>query len=206
MTMTLQQMAIAVVLTMVIMACDAQPSQKLAWAQAAEAANSPGLPQTLGEIPEGFENRRELSHFVLLWHTGETTSEEIHAAETGGERLWLHLAAELGQEKVPTAKLIVTFQGDCCEGGRVISPTGTPQIPYVDQAGRIHLFRLPWQGQGGGYLASLGHEMVHAFRAEWSRTRGWHGFVRDKRHVWLSLCVLQRYGQAAYRGAGILQA
>jgi hypothetical protein len=145
-----------ILLTLALLASASQLCPPLASAQ-----------QTLGEIPEGFEHRRESSHFVFVWRQADTTPEEIEAAVALAEDLFARIAAVLGPARIPSKKLIVTFEGDWRPIPRL--PTEPPRYPYVDAWGRIHLFRFP--GVGGGYLGKLGHEMVHAFRMEWRWNR-----------------------------------
>jgi hypothetical protein len=161
-------------LTLTLLASASQLCPPLSWAQ-----------PTLGEIPEGFEHRRESAHFVFVWRQAETTPEEIDAAVALAEQLFAQISVALGSERIPSKKLIVTFEGDW-------RPTGERRYPYVDAFGRIHLFRFP--GLGGGYLGQLGHEMVHAVRMEWR----WHrrqppgqafGFVEEGFAEWLATHV-----------------
>jgi hypothetical protein len=164
-----------VVLTLALLASASQLCPSLLWAQ-----------HTLGELPEGFEHRRESAHFVFVWRQAETPPEDIEAAVTLAEDLFARLSDVLGPERVPSKQLIVTFKGDWR------SPTGQPRYPSVDAMGRIHLFRFP--GVGGGYLGKLGHEMVHAFRMEWRWNRRRppgqaFGFVEEGFAEWLATHV-----------------
>jgi hypothetical protein len=139
-----------------------------------EVGGSPGTPLTQGEIPDGFDRRRETPHFLLLWRQGETTRDEVDAGERRAEQLFARLSAELGLARTPQARLIVTFEGPW------LAPTGQRQLPYVDAAGRIHLFRFP--GPSRGYLSKLGHELVHTFRLDWQRRHRrdpGYGFVEE---------------------------
>ena len=104
-----------VLLILVLLASASQPCPPLSWAQ-----------PTLGEIPEGFEHRRESAHFVFVWRQAETTPEEIDAAVALAEQLFARVSVALGPEHVPSKKLIVMFEGNWR------SPTGQPRYPYVD--------------------------------------------------------------------------
>jgi hypothetical protein len=163
-----------ILLTLALLASALRPCSPLASAQ-----------PTLGELPEGFDHRRESAHFVFVWRQAETTPEEIEAAVALAEHLFARLSVVLGPERVPSKKLIVMFEGDW-------RPTGERRYPYVDAFGRIHLFRFP--GLGGGYLGKLGHEMVHAFRMEWKWNRRRppgqaFGFVEEGVAEWLATHV-----------------
>jgi hypothetical protein len=141
---------------------------------AGEGGPSPTLPPTQGEIPDGFDGRRDTPHFVLLWRPGETTRDEIDAAEARAEHLFARLSAELGLARTPEARLILLFEGDG------LSPTGQYRPTHNDNTGRIHLFRYP--GPGRGYVSKLGHELVHAFRLDWQRRHRrdpGYGFVEE---------------------------
>jgi hypothetical protein len=133
-----------------------------------------GAAPTQGDIPDGFDGRRDTLHFVLLWRQGETTRDEIDAAAAHAEHLFARLAAELGPARTPRVRLLLLFEGD----GR--SPTGQLQLTHNDIAGRIHLFRYP--GPHRGYGSKLGHELVHAFRLDWQRRHRRdpaYGFVEE---------------------------
>jgi hypothetical protein len=142
--------------------------------QAGEGGPSPILPPTQGDIPDGFDGRRDTPHFVLLWRPGETTHDEIDAAAAHAESLFARLAAELGSARTPQARLILLFEGDG------LSPAGQLQLTHNDNAGRVHLFSYP--GLGRGYVSKLGHELVHAFRLDWQRRHRrdpGYGFVEE---------------------------
>lgn len=142
--------------------------------QAGEGGPSPPLPPTQGDIPNGFDGRRDTPHFVLLWRQGETTRDEIDAAAACAEILFARLAAELGPARTPQARLILLFEGNG------LSPTGQYRPTHNDNTGRVHLFRYP--GPGRGYVSKLGHELVHAFRLDWQRRHRrdpWYGFVEE---------------------------
>jgi len=175
-----------VLLTLALLAGASQPFPQLSWAQHVESSSAPALQHILGEIPEGFEHRRESSHFVFVWRQAETTPEEIDAAVALAEQLFARVSVALGPEHVPPKKLIVTFEGNWR------SPTGRTRYPYVDAWGRMHLFRF--SGLGGGYLGKLGHEMVHAFRKEWRWNRRRppgqaFGFVEEGFAEWMATHV-----------------
>jgi hypothetical protein len=143
-------------------------------AQVGEGDPSPALPPTQGEIPDGFDGRRDTPHFVLLWRQGETTREEIDAAAAQAEALFARLSAALGPARTPAARLILLFEGDG------LSPTGTLRLTHYDNSGRIHPLRYP--GPGRGYVSKLGHELVHAFRLDWQRRHRrdpGYGFVEE---------------------------
>ena len=162
-----------VLLTMMWIVGAAQRGVQVTWAQPMDARSAPGPEHTLGAIPEGFGHRRDSPHFVFLWHQADPPDEDMDAVVARAERLFARLAAELGPERLPSAKLLVLFDGPWQ------LPTG-PRYPFVDPWGRIHLVRFP----GRGYLGQLGHEMVHAFRLGWWDTRqrrrgvAW-GFVEE---------------------------
>ncbi|HEX2184168.1 MAG TPA: hypothetical protein VHN78_01515, partial [Chloroflexota bacterium] len=142
--------------------------------QAGEGEPFPALLPTQGDLPDGFDGRRDTLHFVLLWRQGETTREEIDAAAAQAEALFARLSAELGPVRTPEARLILLFEGDG------LSPTGQLQLTHNDNIGRIHLFRYP--GPGRGYVSKLGHELVHAFRLDWQRRHRrdpGYGFVEE---------------------------
>jgi hypothetical protein len=175
-----------VLLTLALLASASELFPPLSWAQHGASRSAPALQHTQGEIPEGFDHRRESSHFVFVWRQAETTPEEIDAAVTLAEQLFARVSVALGPEHVPSKKLIVTFEGNWR------SLTEPPRYPYVDALGRIHLFRFP--GLGGGYLGKLGHEMVHAFRMEWRWNRRRppgqaFGFVEEGFAEWMATHV-----------------
>lgn len=111
--------------------------------------------QTKGELSDRFNQQRESDHFVLQWNAGQSSSEEIAEASVFAEETFSKLTQLLGQQHMPTEKLIMTFRG---EG--VDPETYKKSVPHVDGQGRIHLYRF----ESGGYLGALAHEIVHAIR------------------------------------------
>lgn len=173
----------AILVLMLLLVCASLSGGSRGPLQAGKGAWSPPRPPTQGDMPDGFDGRRDTPHFVLVWRQGETTREEIDAAVAHAEFLFAKLADELGAAQTPQASLIVMFEEPA------ITPTGQWRIPYVDRAGRIHLLRFP--GLGGGYLGKLGHELVHAFRSAWrsqrSRPEGVaYSFVEEGFAEWIA--------------------
>jgi hypothetical protein len=139
-------------------------SPKLAntfWVHAEARGPSPTQPRRKAISPTGLTAAATPPHFVLLWRPGETTGDEIDAAEARAEHLFVQLAAALGPARTPEARLILLFEGDG------LSSTGQYQPTHNDNLGLVHLFRYPVPGRG--YVSKLGHELVHAFRLDWQR-------------------------------------
>jgi hypothetical protein len=164
----------AVLVLVMSLACATLSGGSRGKVQAREGGPSPALPPTRGDIPDGFDGRRDTPHVVLLWRQGETPRDDIDAAEAHAEHLFARLSAALGPAHTPEARLIILFEGDG------LSPTGTLRLTHYDNSGRIHLFRYP--GPGRSYVSKLGHELVHAFRLDWQRRHRrdpGYGFVEE---------------------------
>jgi hypothetical protein len=88
--------------TSALLICNAPVSLPiLALARALHSEPSSGRPHTVGEIPEGFKQRRESLHFGFLWHTCETTIEKIDAAGSLAESLFTKPAIGLDEANTP---------------------------------------------------------------------------------------------------------
>lgn len=99
------------------------------------------------------ELRRESAHFSFESTTEHASDAEISDGILRAEQLFEKIAAFVGLEHTPTARIRVVLEGD-----------QTTRGSYLDVDG-IHLFRYPTDE--GGYRATLAHEMVHAFGASW---------------------------------------
>ena len=78
------------------LACASLSGRSPGQLQPGEGGWSPPLPPTQGDSPDGFDGRRDTPHFVLLRRQGETTRDEIDAAEAHAESLFAKLSGELG--------------------------------------------------------------------------------------------------------------
>src|SRR2546430_11253571 len=123
----------AVLVLMITLACTPLSGGSRGWVQTGEGRPSPALPPTQGDIPDGFDGRRDTPHFVLLWHPGETARDEIDTGEARAEDLFARLATALGPARTPEARLIILFEGDG------LSPTGQYQPTHNDTSVRVHL-------------------------------------------------------------------
>lgn len=111
--------------------------------------------QTKGVLSDRFSEKTESKHFILQWNTRQSSEKEIEEAAAFAEEVYQKLTDLLGEQNMPSAKLIMTFRG---EG--VDPETYKKSVPHVDGQGRIHLYRF----DSGGYLGAMAHEMVHAIR------------------------------------------
>jgi hypothetical protein len=117
--------------------CVALLTEVLSQAHAVDTGAVPAPRPIQGDIPDGFNGRRDTEHFILLWPKRETTDEEINEAAARVEDLFTRLAAALDSGRTPEARLFILFEG------LWISPTGKRQLPQSDLAGRIHLCAFP---------------------------------------------------------------
>lgn len=89
----------------------------------------------------------------VVWTPDAATDAEARAVSSFANEVWRDLSRLLGPARTPDRQIIVRLAGDAEPG----------QVPTVDPGtGDIVVFRFA--GEGGGYDASLAHEMVHAFR------------------------------------------
>ncbi len=116
--------------------------------------------------PAGYAHRYETEHFVFLAREGEATRSELQWAGGRAEGWFENVRGVLGEDRTPSAQLVVLIDG---------SGVGSGAVPHVDGQGRLFLYRYTDDFQD--YLDSLLHELVHAFR----RTTGYPylGFVEE---------------------------
>lgn len=124
--------------------------------------------QTKGDIPEGYAQREDTEHFVFLWNSTETTTEEIKEAQLYSERSFNKLKNLLGAQRMPAEKIIMAFGGDA------VDPVShQKKLSHVDYQGRVFLFRY----NPMGYLGPLLHELIHAIRK--NTLKRWDRFFEE---------------------------
>lgn len=92
-------------------------------------------------------------HFEVLWHAGDASEAEVQAVLARAESSYRALEALLGARRMARERLNIRLNGDAQQGEM---PTVSPQT------GELVMVRFP--GRGGGYEASIAHELVHALR------------------------------------------
>jgi hypothetical protein len=97
------------------------------------------------------------AHFDIRWDAGAATEAEIRAVQERAEGAWQRYTQLLGPTRMPIFRVVIHLVGD----GK---PGDFPTV--VPETGEVQLMRFP--GHGGGYEASIAHELVHAMRrARW---------------------------------------
>ena len=92
-------------------------------------------------------------HFEVRWHAGDASQTEVQAVQERAESSYRALEALLGPPRMARERLIIRLNGDAQQGEM---PTVSPET------GELVMVRFP--GPGGGYEASIAHELVHALR------------------------------------------
>lgn len=105
-------------------------------------------------VPAGStDHSRATHHFVIRWTSSAATEGEVDAVEARAEGSYARFSQLLGHERMPKRILGVRLKGDAQRGeGSTVST----------EAGELVLVRFP--GPGGGYDASLSHELMHQVR------------------------------------------
>lgn len=131
------------------------------WTMACQSG--PRVLPTSSTAEQGTNTSRTITtaHFVIHWQPAETTDAEVKAVQDRAELAYSRYSQLLGAQRMPTKPIAVRLNGDA-EGGRG-STVST-------EAGELILVRFP--GPGGGYEASLTHELTHQIRwALWTNTK-----------------------------------
>lgn len=111
--------------------------------------------------PEPVETlTRSSEHFDFVSNTARATEAEMDFGIVEAEAHWAAIAALLGPELTPSAKITVILDGDF---------SSDRPGAYVDDRGRIHVTR--YREDLGGYFGPLAHEVVHAMRYTY-----WHTY------------------------------
>lgn len=111
--------------------------------------------------PEPVETlTRSSEHFDFMSNTARATEAEMDFGIAEAEAHWAAVAALLGPELTPSARITVILDGDF---------SSDRPGAYVDDRGRIHVTR--YREDLGGYFGPLAHEVAHAMRYTY-----WHTY------------------------------
>jgi len=127
--------------------------------------------------PKDFKAHTKTAHFDVFYQPGETTEAEVSAVSTRAEAGHASLTTKLGADRLPQMVTMV-LDGDALGADGSLRAVSHVSV----ETGAMVLYRFP--GEGGGYEASVVHELVHAARLELTREHlpvfgaGW-GFVEE---------------------------
>lgn len=106
-------------------------------------------------------------HFTFSWNPSQTTGAEVAKAQSFCEDIYDKLANVIGEERMPSYKMMVLLEGNG------MKENGSKTPPYVDRQGRIHLFKF----RNEDYFEAFAHELVHAVRI--NRIPNWEPFFEE---------------------------